>query len=264
MSRPKVEYVLFDMDGLMIDSERVYTDVTNEILARHGKTMTWDIKAGCMGKPEKEAIAHLLSFFPDIELDPEEYALERNRLQDAAWPSIPLLPGTARLVEHLHAHGIPIAVATGSRRSKYALKTAHLGHVFEKFGARVVCGDDLAAARGKPEPDIFLTAAKGALGRNVGEPGVEPTEAQRAERAKGLVFEDAMPGMQAGKRAGMNVVWVPDVNLLDVPHDSHERPDQVLRSLEDFVPEEWGLPPYSAKPTVEAGAIPVVDSASNA
>ncbi|KAI5889158.1 HAD-like protein [Schizophyllum commune H4-8] len=253
-TRPKIEYVLFDMDGLMIDSERIYTEVTNEILGRHGKTMTWDIKAGCMGKPEKDAIAHLLSFFPDIQLDPEDYALERNRLQDAAWPSVQLLPGIERLVAHLHAHHIPIAVATGSRRSKYALKTAHLGHVFERFGAAVVCGDDLADARGKPAPDIFLAAARGALGRDVGVPGVEATEGQVRERAKGLVFEDAMPGMQAGKRAGMNVVWVPDVNLLDVPHDSHERPDQILRSVEEFVPEEWGLPPYSATPPTTSSA----------
>ena len=50
------------------------------------------------------------------------------------------------------------------------------------------------------------------------------------------------------------VVWVPDVNLLDVPHDSHERPDQILRSVEEFVPEEWGLPPYSATPPATSSA----------
>ena len=71
----------------------------------------------------------------------------------------------------------------------------------------MVCGDDLADARGKPAPDIFLAAARGALGRDVGVPGVEATEGQVRERAKGLVFEDAMPGMQAGKRAGMNGEW---------------------------------------------------------
>jgi len=48
--QPKVEYVIFDLDGLMVDSERVYTEVTNDILAQYGKTMTWDIKAGLMGK----------------------------------------------------------------------------------------------------------------------------------------------------------------------------------------------------------------------
>lgn len=56
---------------------------------------------------------------------------------------------------------------------------------------------------GKPAPDIFLVAAREVLGRDVGEPNVEPTIAQLEERAKGLVFEDALPGLQAGKRAGM-------------------------------------------------------------
>ena len=51
-----------------------------------------------------------------------------------------------------------------------------------------------------------------------------------------------------GRLTKYTVVWVPDVNLLDVPHDSHERPDQILRSVEEFVPEEWGLPPYDSKP----------------
>ncbi|KAE9408980.1 hypothetical protein BT96DRAFT_1095342 [Gymnopus androsaceus JB14] len=71
-SKPAVEYVIFDLDGLMIDSEKIYTDVsTNEILGKYGKEMTWDIKAGCMGKPEKEASLHLLSFFPDIPITSE-------------------------------------------------------------------------------------------------------------------------------------------------------------------------------------------------
>lgn len=57
--------------------------------------------------------------------------------------------------------------------------------------------------RGKPAPDIFLIAAKALLGRDVGELEAEPTNAQLDEHAKGLVFEDALPGLQAGKRVGM-------------------------------------------------------------
>jgi len=57
-TRPKIEYVLFDMDGLMIDSEKVYSDVTNTILGRYGKEMTWDMKAGCMGKRRLPHLVH--------------------------------------------------------------------------------------------------------------------------------------------------------------------------------------------------------------
>ncbi|KAJ4483726.1 HAD-like domain-containing protein [Lentinula aciculospora] len=246
----KIQYVLFDMDGLMIDSEKIYTDVTNEILGKYGKEMTWGIKAGCMGKPEKDAAQHLLSFFPDIPLELEDYLSQRNVLQDLAWPTVSLLPGVRKLVLHLKKHNIPIAVATGSRRRNYEMKTAHLGEIFGCFDGKVICADDLRSGmRGKPDPDIFLVAAKEMLGRDIGplkgekEEGVELTEAQIMERRGGLVLEDALLGLQAGKRAGMAVVWVPDVNLLNVGYSGKEKADQMLKSLEDFVPEEWGLPP---------------------
>lgn len=153
---------------------------------------------------EWEASKHLLSFFPDLPLSIEDYIKERNALQDKMWPTVPLLPGVAKLVKHLKKHNIPIAIATGSRREKYLLKTGHLQDVFGLFEGKVICGDDTQyAMRGKPFPDIFLAAAKEMLGRDVGEPLVEPTESQRSERAKGLVVEDGLPGMQAGVCAGM-------------------------------------------------------------
>lgn len=151
-----------------------------------------------------EASKYLLSFFPDIPLSLEALIKERNELQDKMWPTVPLLPGVAKLVKHLKKHNIPMAIATGSRRGKYDMKTAHLQEVFGLFEGKVVCGDDTQyGMRGKPFPDIFLVAAKAMLRRDVGDLGVEPTENQKIERSKGLVLEDGLPGMQAGKRAGM-------------------------------------------------------------
>ncbi|KAJ7139057.1 HAD-like domain-containing protein [Mycena epipterygia] len=241
-----VEYVLFDMDGLLIDSEAIYTKVTSDILTPYGKEMTWDIKAGCMGKPEHDAAVHLLSFFPDISLTVLSYLEQRNALQDKLWPTVPLLPGVRKLILHLKAHNIPMAVATSSRRRNFELKTGHLGEIFDCFEGKVVCGDDKKwNMRGKPEPDIFLVAAREILGRDVGPADTSVTTSQLEERRKGLVFEDALPGMQAGKRAGMSVVWVPDANLLNVEYSGEEKADQILKSLEEFVPEQWGLPPYA-------------------
>ncbi|EKM54782.1 uncharacterized protein PHACADRAFT_197213 [Phanerochaete carnosa HHB-10118-sp] len=106
--------------------------------------------------------------------------------------------------------------------------------LFGCFEGRVVCADD---GLGELEDDDR-----------------EVTEEQRAGRREGLVFEDAIPGVQAGKRAGMNVVWVPDPNLVALGTNDNadattslstvEQPDQTLKTLEDFKPEEWGLPPY--------------------
>ncbi|KAF8871873.1 HAD-like domain-containing protein [Gymnopilus junonius] len=243
--RAKVEYVLFDMDGLMLDSERIYTIATNEVLGRYGKEMTWDIKAGCMGKPEREAGVHTLSFFPDIPIGVDEFLVERNLVQDRLWPTVPLMPGIRRLVHHLKQHDIPMAVATSSRRRNFELKTAHLRDVFGCFDGKIVCGDDQQYhMKGKPAPDIFLVTAATFLGRNVGSPDETPSEQQIKERSKGLIFEDAVSGMQAGKRAGMSVIWVPDPNLLKLNHSVTEIADCVISSLEHFLPEQWGLPPY--------------------
>ena len=178
---------------------------------------------------ERDAALHLLSFFPDISLTVEEYLRRRDEAQDGAWPTVPLLPGIQKLVHHLKKHDIPMAVATGSRKRNYVLKTSggQVQSVFQYFDLEknVVTGDPLPEdpevpgrvanggrgirkGRGKPNPDIFLVAAKECLDRNVGDVSsdisVDLAEELVVERRKGLVFDDAIPGVIAGKRAGMN------------------------------------------------------------
>jgi pseudouridine-5'-monophosphatase len=169
----------------------------------------------------------------------DDYLVERRALQDARWPHVPLLPGAARLVRHLHAHGVPLCVATGSGRRNVAAKTAHLPAVFRCFEGRVVCADDAPGVRrrtwrdggegaedvsgedvekgplwtlpmrGKPHPDVFLRAAGEVLGRDVGWGDIDGSEGivsegQKLERAKGLVFEDGVPGVRAAFAGGFN------------------------------------------------------------
>jgi pseudouridine 5'-phosphatase len=99
------------------------------------------------------------------------------------------------------------------------MKTAHLGEVFDCFEGKIVCADDVKyVMKGKPAPDVFLTAAKELLGRNVGMPEEQCTDEKREERAKGLVFEDAIPGLQAGKRAGMSGATSYDVCVIMLTH----------------------------------------------
>lgn len=160
---------------------------------------------------ERDAAIHLLSFFPDLpsHFTVDHYLSSRRTLQELLWPTVRPLPGVTRLIHHLHKHNIPIAVATSSQRRNFFLKSSHLKEeLFDLFGDKVMCADDgyLGPGRGKPHPDIFLHAAKVHLNRDVGEG--EETEGkindlQKEERARGLVFEDAIPGVQAGKRAGM-------------------------------------------------------------
>jgi pseudouridine-5'-monophosphatase len=98
-----------------------------------------------------------------------------------------------------------MAIATGSRRRKYEMKTTHLHEVFGCFEGKVICGDDSGHnIKSKPAPDIFIVAAKELLSRDVGSIVGFVTEEQKEERRKCLVFEDAFPGVQGGKRAGMS------------------------------------------------------------
>jgi pseudouridine-5'-monophosphatase len=190
----------------------------------------------------------LISLLPGIEKDltVQDYIAQTREAQEREWPLVQLMPGAKRLIEHLHKHSVPMAVATASGRSKTELKIKHdlcpedKKALFKLFGKNILCGDDPGVLKGKPAPDIFLRAAH-MIGRDVGNPEDEPTEAQIEERKKGLVFEDAIPGVQAGLKAGMNVIWVPDPNLLALDPGLEVVP---LSSLEEFKPESWGLPPY--------------------
>lgn len=114
-----------------------------------------------------------------------------------------------------------MAVATGSRKRNFLLKTGH-AEVREVFGLfdikrNVICGDPLPEdgengrgirkGRGKPHPDIFLVAAKECLNQAVGDVSIDVDgsgEEEKAIRSHGLIFEDAVPGVQSAKRAGMN------------------------------------------------------------
>jgi pseudouridine 5'-phosphatase len=104
---------------------------------------------------------------------------------------------------------VHIALATSSHFVNFLLKTSHLTELFSVFPTeRRVLGDDvrIEPGRGKPQPDIFLLALKtinDSLPED--EPKITPEEC--------LVFEDSVPGVEAGRRAGMRVVWVPHPGL---------------------------------------------------
>jgi beta-phosphoglucomutase-like phosphatase (HAD superfamily) len=157
---------------------------------------------------EQASAAFLLSHFPSIPLTVDQYIAERTAIQNTKWSTLSLLPGVERLLTYLKEKNVPMAIATSSKRFKYEKKVAHLPIIAECFHngpkQRVICSsDEELVQRGKPNPDIFLAAARELLGRDVGYADVPPAEVQILERSKGLVFEDSVAGVQAGKRAGM-------------------------------------------------------------
>ncbi|WVQ85322.1 hypothetical protein IAT38_007487 [Cryptococcus sp. DSM 104549] len=205
--------------------------------------MTWDVKAGIMGKTQHLAAEYILTNYPAVTLTPQELMDEGNRLREDLFRRVEPMRGAVALVQGLHEKGVPIALATGSSDENLRRKTTHLPHIFSLFPPTSVLTADsteIQPGRGKPFPDIFLAAAR-SLGRDVGT-AESCTPEQKAERAKGMVFEDARPGVLAGVAAGMNVIWVPDPELLALNPEERYGAAETLEHLEQWNPKRWGLP----------------------
>ncbi|CAD6445468.1 5a665f33-fc28-405c-ab13-e8a067c7c6e5 [Sclerotinia trifoliorum] len=214
---PPIRACLFDMDGLLINTEDMYTLCANHVLATYNRPpLPWSIKAKLMGVPGGSTSSVFMDW-AQLPISKEQYALEQREQQRLHFPECKALPGVEKLLRDLSTardvkgNKVHIALATSSEKYNFGLKTSKdetrkLLEVFPE--GRRVLGDDprVEKGRGKPAPDIYLLALKlinESLGEN--ERPIKPEEC--------LVFEDSVPGVEAGRRAGMRVVWVPHEGL---------------------------------------------------
>jgi pseudouridine-5'-monophosphatase len=224
------------MDGLLINTEDIYTIAHNIVLASlNSGPMTWPIKMQLQGRPAHQAITLLLDYFNLTDkISLEEYTAKVHEVQEIEFRKSIVLPGVEKLLRDLKNSGIEIALATSSGRHHFVIKTEHIKSLFSNFRPEhQILGDDsrIPKGRGKPNPDIYLIALK-AINDTLpaGTTPITPEEC--------LVFEDGVPGVVAGRRAGMRVVWVPHAGLAG---ELRGKEDEVLAGLAEGKGDDGGI-----------------------
>jgi HAD superfamily hydrolase (TIGR01509 family) len=177
--------LIFDMDGLLFDTETLYFKATQQIVARYGHTVRIEDYADWIGRDV--TFADFQALFP-CDLSERELATEVGRIFDALCEAeLKLRPGVAEFLARVA--DFPKAIASSTHRRTIDRHLAQMG-LAEQFPVRA---SGKECARGKPAPDVFLAAAAGLE--------VAP------ERC--VVFEDSPHGVQGAKAAGMRAVAVP-------------------------------------------------------
>src|SRR3954447_1119790 len=178
--------VIFDLDGVLLDSEPIYLDATNAVLAREGKYLSPEANARYIGNRFRDMLADII---PKMGLAYDiDYYVEATRgaVQEAFGRPLDPPPGARELIERLVGQGVPRAVGSSNVHAWVDTILTNLG-VREYFPV-IVGGDDVS--EGKPDPAIFLRCAELL--------GVPP------ERC--AVIEDSPHGVEAARRAGMTAI----------------------------------------------------------
>ena len=187
-----IKAVIFDMDGLMIDSERVTFEGYQHIMSKMGKTITEDFYITLLGKPIKGIFQRFYDVYGNdfpiesVITDVHQYMAERFETE-----GVPLKAGLVELLKYCREKGYRTIVATSSNRNRVdkILKSADIEQYFDDS----ICGDEVT--KGKPDPEVFLKSCM--------KLGVNTDEA--------VVLEDSEAGIQASYAAGIKVICVPDM-----------------------------------------------------
>ncbi|KAL7948777.1 HAD-like protein [Trichoderma barbatum] len=217
-SFPPVRACIFDMDGLLINSEDIITQSTNQLLEKYSRpTFTRSIRAQLMGIPDSTN-GDVFHSWAKLPISRDQFARESSERMHMLFPNCEPLPGAEKLLSNLsRAHSassgnqIELALASSTKSRSYELKTSRpeTKRLLDTFQPnKRILGDDprVPKGRGKPAPDMYLIALQ-SLNSAAGpdEKPILPSEC--------LVFEDSVIGVEAGRRAGMRVVWVPHPDL---------------------------------------------------
>lgn len=187
----RFDAVIFDMDGLMLDTERIALACWDQAARIHGYELDPAIGLGMVGLNTRDCVRWVKQVLGE-DFPMEAINVTSRELYHAELDrDTPIKSGLLPLLQWLQDENIPRAVAT-STRHEWALKKLRKAGILDCFQG-MVCGDQVS--QGKPHPEIFLTAAS--------KIGIDP--------ALCLVLEDSDPGVRGACAAGMKVIQVPDV-----------------------------------------------------
>lgn len=209
--------VIFDMDGLMIDTERLHHESFKAVLEQYGITPTPNAQgvihiSGISAEANWEYFQKQYNFSADTQqLTKAKNDIHLNLLKN----KVRAMPGLLKLLNNLKNDGFKTGIASSSAREHIDVVTRHLG-IADSFDA-ITSGEEVKS--GKPAPDIFIKAAT--------KINVRPTEC--------IVIEDAMNGMRAAKAAGMCTVVVPNKFTVNEDFDAA---DLRVSSLNDLSSEQ--------------------------
>jgi HAD superfamily hydrolase (TIGR01509 family) len=207
-----MEAVLWDMDGTLVDSEKLWDVSMHELYGRLGGVMTPEVREATVGG---SAGSVMRAVYDDLGLEHDPAAMVEaadwlhDRTGELFEAGLPWRPGARELLDALLAEGVPMALVTNTRRglTEQALKS-----IGKHYFSASVCGDEVVNA--KPAPDAYLRAAELL--------GFAPEQC--------LAIEDSVTGTAAAEAAGCPVMVVP--NDVDVPSGPRRRHVVTLASLD--------------------------------
>jgi HAD superfamily hydrolase (TIGR01509 family) len=211
-----IDGVVFDLDGVLLDSEQIWDSVREELVRERGGRWHDQAQRDMMGMSSLEWSRYLHDelHVPD---PPEEISAEVvRRLASRYRERLPVLPGAREAVERLAARW-PLGLASSSNRELIDLALELLG--VRHFFTATVSSEEVA--RGKPAPDVYLEAAR--------RLGIDP--------ARAAAIEDSHNGIRAARAAGMRVIAIPNEHF-PPNEDALAQADVVLDSLAELTPEK--------------------------
>lgn len=210
--RQEYDAVVFDMDGVIFDSERLVLECWNEVAQKHGIEDMGPVCLKCTGLTVDASRSVMKEYFgQDFPYD--TYKAEMSRLFHERYDGgrLPMKPGVEELLAFLKEQGKKVALASSTRSQVVKTELADAG-ILSYFDA-VICGD--MVQNSKPAPDIFIRAC----------------ECLGTDPARSFAVEDSHNGIRSAKSAGLRPIMVPD--LVPVTEEMEQLTEVILPSLAD-------------------------------